>query len=52
MTFLEVFGSENILVFALVCAISYMMSGYSSLYKSQRFIYSKLEDKYINIEAK
>ena len=48
----EVFGGEGILVFAAVCGISYMMSGYSSLYKSQRFIYSKLEDKYINIESK
>ncbi|MEE0943928.1 MAG: chloride channel protein [Clostridia bacterium] len=45
---LEVFGSENILVFALVCAISYMMSGYFGLYKSQKFVYSKLSEAHFN----
>lgn len=43
---LEVFGSENILVFALVCAISYMMSGYFGLYKNQKFVYSKLSEEH------
>ena len=44
---LEVFGSDNIFVFALVCAISYMMSGYFGLYKSQRFVYSKLSEEHL-----
>lgn len=48
MLSIEVFGSENALIFALVCAISYMMSGYSGLYKSQRIAYSKLDEKEIN----
>ncbi|MBQ8636875.1 MAG: chloride channel protein [Clostridia bacterium] len=45
---LEVFGSENIMIFALVCAISYMMSGYFGLYKSQKFVYSKLSEEHID----
>jgi len=42
---IEVFGSQNILMFALVCAISYMMSGYFGLYKSQEIKYSKLNEE-------
>lgn len=52
MLALEVFGSENILIFALVCAISYMMSGSFSLYKSQKIVYSKLDAHYIDIDKK
>lgn len=44
----EVFGSDNVLLFALVCAISYMMSGYSGLYSSQLIAYSKLDEEEIN----
>lgn len=43
---LEVFGIEGILFFAIVCSISYMMSGYFGLYKSQKIVYSKLDDEY------
>lgn len=42
---LEVFGGENMLIFAMACAISYMMSGNFSLYKSQNILYSKLSDE-------
>lgn len=49
---LEVFGSDNILIFALVSAISYMMSGYFGLYKSQKILYSKLCDEKIDISTK
>lgn len=45
---IEVFGGNSLLIFAVVCAISYMMSGYSSIYKSQKIMYSKLYDKYID----
>ncbi len=51
MLALEVFGSENILLFALVCAISYMMSGCFSLYKSQKIVYSKLDAHYIDVDV-
>ena len=49
---LEVFGSKSILIFAIVCGVSYMMSGYYGLYSSQKIMYSKLEAKYININTK
>ncbi len=40
----EVFGGECLPVFALVCAVSYMMSGLTSLYKTQQIIYSKTDE--------
>lgn len=39
---MELFGGDSLLLFALVCSLSYLMSGYYSLYDSQRIIYSKL----------
>lgn len=39
----ELFGGEGILYFALACGLSYMLSGYSSLYSSQDILYSKLK---------
>lgn len=41
----EVFGAEGLLFFAIMCAVTYMMSGYFGLYKSQEFQYSKLSDE-------
>ena len=49
MLAIEVFGAENALVFALACSISYMMSGYFGLYKSQKIVYSKLNEDEIDI---
>ena len=49
---LEVFGGDSIIVFAAVCAVSYMMSGYFGLYKSQKIVYSKLDEQYIDINTK
>lgn len=43
----EVFGVEGILFFAITCSVSYMMSGHFGLYKSQKIIYSKLDDSLI-----
>ena len=48
----EVFGGESILIFALVACVSYMTSGYTGLYHSQRIVYSKFSEKYINIHTK
>lgn len=42
---IEVFGTHYIIIFAIVCAVSYMMSGKYSLYKSQNIYFSKIEDK-------
>ncbi len=52
MLALEVFGSNSIVIFAMVCGVSYMMSGYYGLYSSQKIMYSKLEAKYINVNTK
>ena len=44
----ELFGDGGLLYFALVCGISYMLSGYNGLYSSQTIVYSKFENKYVN----
>lgn len=44
----EVFGGVALPAFMIACAISYMMSGYTGLYKSQKIVYSKLEAKYVD----
>ncbi len=43
----ELFGSQGLHYYALVCAISYMLSGYCSLYGEQRILYSKVHAEYI-----
>lgn len=40
----ELFGGQAVAPFALVCALSYLMSGYYTLYAQQRIVYSKLAD--------
>lgn len=45
----ELFGAEGILMFAIGCAVSYMLSGYYSLYNEQKIIYSKLRPHYVNL---
>lgn len=37
----EIFGSANFLLFGITCAISYLLSGYYSLYSGQKFMNSK-----------
>lgn len=49
---LEVFGAEGILLFAMASSVSYMMSGCFGLYESQKIIYSKISDEYINVNTK
>ena len=48
----ELFGSGALGFFCLVIAISYMLSGYYSLYKSQLIIYSKYKSVYVHKSAK
>ena len=47
----ELFGDGGLLYFALVCGISYMLSGYNGLYSSQTIVYSKLKAQYINVRT-
>ncbi len=48
----ELFGSGGVVLFAVACAISYMLSGYTGLYSSQKIMYSKLRAEFIDIHAK
>ena len=49
---IELFGAGNIVLFAIACGVSYMESGYYSLYSSQKIMYSKIKAEYINRNAK
>ncbi|MEN6315852.1 MAG: chloride channel protein [Clostridiaceae bacterium] len=49
---IETFGADGLILFAITCAISYMLSGYYGLYSTQKIMYSKLRAEYININAK
>lgn len=48
----EVFGCESLMLFAIAVGVSYMMSGYTGLYRSQRIVYSKFGENYINIHTR
>ncbi len=49
---IELFGIDGLLMFAIACSVSYMLSGYYGLYSSQKIVYSKLKAEFININAK
>lgn len=44
----ELFGYEAMPYFLLSIALSYMLSGYSGLYRSQKIVYSKYKTEFIN----
>ena len=46
---IELFGANGIMFFTIGCAVSYMLSGYYSLYNEQKIIYSKLRPHYVNL---
>ena len=48
----ELFGSGDLLYFAMACSISYLISGYCGLYSSQTILYSKLRAEFINVHTK
>lgn len=48
---LELFGAGGILWYFLAIAVSYMLSGYSSLYSKQKIMYSKVAPEFIDITA-
>lgn len=47
----ELFGGENLLLYALCCGVSYMLSGYYGLYSEQKIMYSKFRTEWINKKA-
>lgn len=48
----ELFGSRGVEFFAVACGISYMLSGYFSIYSSQKIVYSKLKAIYVNRDTR
>lgn len=44
----ELFGTKGLPYFAIVCAVSFMLSGYFSLYRSQIIVFDKLKAVFIN----
>lgn len=49
---IELFGTQGLMYFAVSCAVSYMLSGYYSLYKEQKIVYSKTRPEFIDTKAK
>ena len=47
----EMFGFEGMSYYLTTIAVSYMLSGYYGLYRSQKIMYSKTEPNFINREA-
>ncbi len=47
----ELFGGEGFIYFMLSCALSYMLSGYHSLYGEQKILHSKLKLELIDKKA-
>ena len=43
---IELFGAQGLWYFAIVCGITYALSGYAGLYHSQLFLTDKLEPEY------
>lgn len=48
---IELFGTRGALFYTLACGISFVLSGYSGLYSSQRILYSKLKMQYIDVHT-
>jgi len=45
---IEMFGSDSLVFCALCISISYLLSGYFSLYSTQKFVYSKYKPEFID----
>ena len=48
----ELFGGRGVSLYALACAVSYMLSGYYGLYSEQKIVYSKFRTEWIDQKAK
>ncbi|MEG1243116.1 MAG: chloride channel protein [Oscillospiraceae bacterium] len=48
---MELFGGVSMPLFAIACGVSYMLSGYYSLYSEQKIVYSKLKAEYVDKKA-
>ena len=48
---IEMFGGEGLIYYAAACVLSYLFSGYTGLYSSQRILYDKLKAQYIDVHT-
>ena len=48
---IELFGADGMLYYALACGLSFVLSGYSGLYSSQRILYDKLKAQFIDVHT-
>ena len=48
----ELFGGQAVALYALCCGVSFMLSGYYSLYSEQKIVYSKFRLEWIDRKAK
>lgn len=48
---IEMFGTQGLVYFSIICAVSYMLSGYYGLYKEQKIVYSKTRPEFIDKKA-
>ena len=47
----ELFGGENLILYAVCCATSYALSGYYGLYSEQNIVYSKVKTERVDLKA-
>lgn len=47
----ELFGMDNLNYYVIAIAVSYLLSGYYSLYNSQKIMYSKTRTEFVNHQA-
>ena len=45
------FGADGMIYYSIACCVSYVLSGYTGLYSSQRILYDKLKAQYIDVYA-
>lgn len=45
---IELFGTKGAVYYAIICAVSYRLSGYYGLYNSQKIVYSKDKHEFID----
>ena len=48
----ELFGGQAVILYALACAVSYMLSGYFGLYSEQKIVYSKTRAEWVDKKAR
>ncbi|MEY8403851.1 chloride channel protein [Oscillospiraceae bacterium 44-34] len=48
----ELFGGTGLPLYALCCGVSYMLSGYYSLYSEQKILYAKLRPEWVDKKGK